>query len=86
MCACANLCACDVGCVSVCQEHATGVDIELSVIICFITRFWLVEVVEVFAAILLGVWPDTNVGAQAGCFDAAFGYRLPPRHARTLAF
>ena len=27
-----------------------------------------------------------NVGTQASCFDAAFGYRPPPGHARTLAF
>ena len=55
---------------------------------------WLTSV-EVFAAVPLGVscflsclvggyfvarW---NVGAQAGCFIAALGYRRPPRHAHT---
>ena len=33
------------------------VDIELSIITCFITRFWLVEVVEVFAAVPPGECP-----------------------------
>ena len=55
---------------------------------------WLTSV-EVFAAVPLGVpcflscWVGRyfvahwNVGAQAGCFIAAFGYRRHPRHART---
>ena len=58
----------------------------------FVARFWYVEV---FAAVPHGVfcflscWVGRyfaarwNAGAQAGCFDAAFGYRRPPRHART---
>ena len=55
---------------------------------------WL-TLVEAFAAVPLGVscflscWvggyfvASQNVGAQAGCFIAAFGYRRPPRDART---
>ena len=60
--------------------------------------FWLrvfvahQRLVKVFAAVSLGVSCflscrvaryRANVGAQASCFDAAFGYRWPPRHART---
>ena len=63
----------------VCSSHVSG---------------WLTSV-EVFAAVPLGVscllscWVGGyfvgrwSVGAQAGCFIAAFGYRQPPRHART---
>ena len=66
-----------LGCV--CSSHVSG---------------WLTSV-EVFAAVPLGVscfvscWvggyfvESWNVGAQAGCFIAAFGCRRRPRHART---
>ena len=65
------------GCV--CSSHVSG---------------WLTSV-EVFAVVPLGVscflscWVGRyfvayqNVGAQAECFLAAFGYRRPPRRART---
>ena len=58
----------------------------------FVARLRLVEV---FAVVPLGApcflsgrsegcfVPRENVGTQAGCFDSAFGYRRPPRHART---
>ena len=57
--------------------------------------FVALTLVEVFAAVPLGVScflscrvgryfvARGNVGAQAGCFIAAFGHRRPPRHART---
>ena len=58
----------------------------------------LVEVVEVFAVVPRGescfLWcrfggyfvVRWNFEAQVCCFGAAFGYRRPPRHARTLVF
>ena len=73
-CALGNSATMAIGCV--CLSHVSG---------------WL-RLVEVFAAVPLGVacflsclvvgylvarW---NVGAQAGCFITAFGYRRPPRH------
>ena len=63
---------------------------------CCVRRTFLVGCrVEEFAAIPLGVssflscWVGEyfvalwNVGAQARCFIAEFGYKRPPRHART---
>ena len=76
---CALGCSATVAFGCVCSSHVSG---------------WL-TLVEVFAVVPLGVscflscWVGgyfvarQNVGAQAGCFIAAFGYRRRPRHART---
>ena len=76
---CALGCSARVAFGCVCSSHVSG---------------WLTSV-EVFAAVPLGVpcflvcgvgrylVVRQNVGTQASCFIAAFGYRRPPRHART---